>query len=204
MDQVRDTLRLHHYSLRTEQSYLQWVKRFIFFHNKRHPRDMAEAEITAFLTFLAVKKNVSASTQNQALSALLFLYKQVLNIELDWMDDITRAKRPKRLPAVLSRSDVMRVLRALNGPHKLVAYTLYGTGMRLMEALRLRIKDIDFNYNQIIVREGKGNKDRVTILPESLKDPLNRQIQFSRRLYELDRRESARRLFAICARAQVS
>ena len=131
MDQARDALRLHHYSLRTEQSYLQWIKRFILFQNKRHPQDMGKPEISEFLTFLAVKKNVAAATQNQALSALLFLYKKVLNMELDWIDDVVRAKRPKRLPVVLPKQKLMSLLRNMNGTHKLLAYLLYGTGMRL-------------------------------------------------------------------------
>ncbi|MDH5631750.1 MAG: integron integrase [Gammaproteobacteria bacterium] len=191
MDQVRDCLRIHHYSLRTEQSYTQWIRRYIFFHNKRHPKEMGEQEITAFLTHLAVNKNVSASTQNQALSALLFLYKKVLNIDLEWLDDVVRAKRPQRLPAVLSPEDTSRLLGHLSGVYKLVALTLYGTGMRLMEGLRLRVKDIDFSYEHIIVRSGKGNKDRATILPGSLIDPLKQQLKYGRTLFELDRADGA-------------
>lgn len=191
MDQVRECLRVHHYSLRTEEAYTQWIRRFIFFHNKRHPNELGEPEITAFLTYLATKKHVSASTQNQALSALLFLYKKVLNIELEWMDDIVRAKRPQRLPAVLSRQDVSRVLGCLHGSYKLIASMLYGTGMRLMEVMRLRIKDVNFEYRQIIVRSGKGNKDRVTVLPESLLTPLEQRIALSRTYFELDRLVSA-------------
>lgn len=191
MDQVRDTLRLHHYSLRTERSYSQWIRRYIFFHNKRHPRDMGETEISEFLTFLAVKKHVSASTQNQALSALLFLYKKVLNIELEWMDNIVRARRPKRLPVVLSRENTHRLLQHMKGTHRLLAYLIYGTGMRLTEAANLRVKDIDFSYKQITARAGKGDKDRVTMLPEILIKPLENQISESRVLFELDRNEKA-------------
>lgn len=191
MDQARDALRLHHYSLRTEQSYLQWIKRFILFHNKRHPQVMGKPEISEFLTFLAVKKNVAAATQNQALSALLFLYKKVLNMELDWIDDVVRAKRPKRLPVVLPKEKVMSLLRNMNGTHKLLAYLLYGTGMRLTEAAQLRIKDVDFDYRQIIVRSGKGDKGRRTILPEILIKPLQQQIERSRVLFELDRENNA-------------
>lgn len=191
MDQVRDTLRVHHYSLRTEQSYVQWIKRFILFHGKRHPREMGNNEVTAFLTHLAVDKNVSAATQNQALSAILFLYKQVLNIELDWIEDVVRAKRPKRLPVVLPRDTVLKLLDQLHGSHKLLAYLIYGAGLRLMEAARLRVKDIDFHYGQIVVRGGKGDKDRVTILPDSLREPLQQQLKLARRFFELDRLDAA-------------
>ncbi len=191
MDQVRDVLRVHHYSLRTEQSYLQWIRRYILFHGKRHPREMGEEEISAFLTYLAVKKDVSASTQNQALSALLFLYKKVLGIEPAWLDGVTRAKRPKRLPVVLPRETVRTLLSQLTGTHKLVAYLIYGTGMRLMEAARLRVKDVDFSYRQITIRAGKGDKDRKTILPGKLISPLQRQLELSRRLFDLDRAEQS-------------
>ncbi len=165
LDQVRDTLRVKHYSIRTEESYIQWIKRFIYFHNKKHPADMGEAEITAFLTHLAVNKNVTSSTQNQALSALLFLYKQVLNIDLLWLDGVTRAKRPSRLPEVLPKEQVMQLLDAIPGTNGLIARLLYGTGMRLLEAMRLRVQDMDF----IIVRSLYG-KERVlkTVQPYSL------------------------------------
>src|SRR3989304_6857726 len=176
LDQVRDALRVRHYSIRTEETYLQWIKRYILFHNKTHPRDLGEAEISAYLTHLAVNKNVSASTQNQALSALLFLYQQVLGIKLDWLDNVVRAKRPKRLPVVLSRDEIQRVLKLITGTNGLVARLMYGTGMRLMEVMRLRIKDIDLSYKQILIRSGKGDKDRVTLLPESLIPELQQQI----------------------------
>lgn len=191
MDQVRDALRVHHYSLRTEQSYMQWIRRFILFHGKRHPREMGADEIAAFLTYLAVQKDVAASTQNQALSALLFLYKKVLGLEPDWLGDVTRAKRPKRLPVILPRETVRQLLGRLTGVHKLIAYLIYGTGMRLMEAARLRVKDIDFNYKQITIRGGKGDKDRITMLPEKLITPLQRQLALGRQLYDLDRAERA-------------
>ncbi|MDH5408131.1 MAG: integron integrase [Gammaproteobacteria bacterium] len=191
MDQVRNVLRVHHYSIRTEEVYLQWIRRFIFFHNKRHPKDMGKPEVTEFLTHLAVKKNVSASTQNQALSALLFLYQKVLNIEIEWIDDVIRAKRPVRLPTVLSKHDVVRLLEAIRGEHKLLASVLYGTGMRLMEAVRLRIQDVDFDRKNIIVRSGKGDKDRVTLLPDVLVEPLKNQFLYSKRLFERDRGENA-------------
>jgi integron integrase len=186
LDRVHEAFRVHHYSLRTEDAYIQWIKRYIFFHNKRHPDEMGEPEIRAFLTHLAVNRNVSASTQNQALSALLFLYKKVLNKELDWIDDVVRAKRPARLPVVLSQDEVRNLISSLTGTNKLLAYTLYGTGMRMMELLRLRIGDIDFAYRQILVRSGKGNKDRRTILPEILVDPLQKQIARAKRLHQQD------------------
>lgn len=191
MDQVRSALRYHHYSLRTEQSYSQWIKRFILFHGKRHPVEMGEQEIVGYLTFLANEKHVSASTQNQALSALLFLYKKVLNIELEWMDDIVRAKRPKRLPVVLSQPETIKLLKQLKPPYKLIAYVMYGTGVRLMEAMRLRVKDIDFSYRKIIIRSGKGDKDRVTMLPDMLIQPLRKQLEYSKTLFDLDREEKA-------------
>jgi integron integrase len=186
LDRVRDTLRVHHYSLRTEEAYIQWIKRYIFFHNKRHPEEMGEAEITAFLTHLAVDRHVAASTQNQALSALLFLYKKVLMLELEWLDNVVRAKRPLRLPVVLSKNEVMSLLKNLSGTNKLLGYLLYGTGMRIMEALRLRVGDIDFEYKHIVVRSGKGNKDRTTILPEILIKPLEKQLARARELHQQD------------------
>jgi len=186
LDQVRDMLRLRHYSIRTEESYIQWIKRYIYFHHKTHPRELGEVHITAFLTDLAVNKNVSASTQNQALSALLFLYKQVLGVQLEWLTDVVRAKRPKRLPVVLSREEVLRLLQLLDGTNGLVARLMYGTGMRLMEAIRLRIKDVDFSYKQIIIREGKGDKDRVTMLPETLVADLRQQLVRVKQLHNTD------------------
>lgn len=189
MDKVRDAMRVKHYSIRTEQSYIQWIKRYIFFHNKKHPADMGEAEITAFLTHLAVNKNVTPSTQNQALSALLFLYKQVLNIELQWLDGVVRAKRPSRLPTVLPKEQVTQLLASIPGVNGLIARLLYGTGMRLMEAMRLRVQDVDFDYRQIMVRQGKGAKDRATMLPDSLIVPLQEQLRHAKHIHELDLRE---------------
>jgi integron integrase len=168
LDQVRERIRTLHYSIRTEQSYVGWIKRFILFNNKKHPKDMGRLELEAFLTHLAVKRNVSASTQNQALNALLFLYKQVLNIELPWLEDVTRAKKPKRLPVVLTVREINSVLASLDGTKGLIAQLLYGTGMRLMECIRLRVKDVDFERREILVRDGKGGKDRVTVLPEKI------------------------------------
>lgn len=188
LDQVRDQMRLKHYSLRTEETYLFWIKRFILFHGKRHPSEMGEQEITAFLTHLAVEKNVAASTQNQALAAILFLYKQVLNHELDWMDDIVRARRSTRIPEVLTAGQVMALLRELKGTHQLLARLLYGTGMRLMEGIRLRVRDINFDYRQVIVRNGKGGKDRATVLPDTLMVPLQSHLK---RVHALHRRDLA-------------
>jgi integron integrase len=172
MDQVREKLRVKHYSIRTEQTYSGWIKRYIYFHGKRHPKDMGAAEIEAFLTYLAVEGNVAASTQNLAKSSLLFLYREVLEIELPWLDNVTQAKVPKRLPVVLTVSEVQNVLSHLNGTHLLIASLLYGGGMRLMEAVRLRVKDVEFERSEILVREGKGFKDRVTMLPEVIIDSL--------------------------------
>lgn len=168
LDQVRDKLRVKHYAIRTEQTYVDWIKRYIFFHGKRHPKNMGAEDVEAFLTHLAVAGKVAASTQNQAKSALLFLYREVLEIQLPWLDNITQAKAPKRLPVVLTVSEVQSVLSCLKGTHLLIASLLYGGGMRLMEAVRLRVKDVEFERREIVVREGKGSKDRVTMLPEAV------------------------------------
>jgi integron integrase len=186
LDQVRDALRVRHYSLRTEATYIQWIRRFILFHDKRHPREMGEQEITAFLTHLAVNKHVAPSTQNQALAAILFLYKEVLARELDWMDDIVRAKRAERIPEVLSPEQVRRLIGQLEGTHQLMARLLYGTGMRLMEAVRLRVRDVDVHYRQIAVRNGKGNKDRVTVLPGALFEALKAHLARVKALHDKD------------------
>jgi integron integrase len=186
LDQVRDACRVRHYSLRTERAYIGWIRRFIVAHGKRHPRDMGGTEIASFLTGLATRGRVAASTQNQALSALLFLYRVVLGVELPWLDDVVRAKRPRRVPVVLSRGEVTRVLGAMDGVHWLMAALLYGSGLRLMECLRLRVKDVDFARNEITVREGKGRKDRRVPLPETLREALERQIARARLLHEAD------------------
>lgn len=177
LDQLREALRTRHYSRRTESTYCQWVKRYIFFHEVRHPKDMAEPEINAFLTHLAVNLKVSASTQNQALSALLFLYRHVLGREIGDLGDVIRARKPKRLPVVMSREEVKLVLDNLSGDKWLAASLMYGTGMRLMECLKLRVQDIDFFRSEVLVRKGKGNKDRITMLPESLKSPLQSHLE---------------------------
>jgi integron integrase len=186
MDEVRRVLRVKHYSIRTEAVYVSWIRRFILANGKRHPRDMGEAEVEGFLSQLAVQGKVAAATQNQALAALLFLYKQVLTIELPWMEGVVRAKRSQRVPTVLSHDEVTRVLARMDGRSWLLASLLYGTGMRLMEALRLRIKDVDFARNEITIRDGKGGKDRRTMLPRSLTDPLRREIERARLLHEAD------------------
>ncbi len=178
LDQLRDAIRLKHYSYSTEKSYVHWAKRYILFHNKRHPAEMGAAEIEAFLTHLAKDEKVSSSTQNQALNALLFLYRNVLQMDLPVPLHALRAKRSAHLPTVLSKDEVMRVLAAIQGRHQMMAQLLYGCGLRLMECLRLRVKDIDFERSQIVVRNGKGEKDRMTMLPVSLVEPLKAQIAF--------------------------
>lgn len=186
LDRVRDAIRRKHYSIRTEEAYVHWIKRYILFHDKRHPREMGTSEIEAFLTRLAVEQNVAASTQNQALSALLFLYREVLQLDLDRSIDAVRAKRPKRLPTVLTKEETRKVLECLSGTHQLMAKLLYGSGLRLMECMRLRVKDIDFAQRQIIIRDGKGMKDRVTMLPDSLVVPLREHLQRVKRIHEQD------------------
>jgi integron integrase len=186
LEQVVARLRVKHYSLRTEQIYVDWIKRFVWFHGKRHPKDMGAAEIEAFLTNLAVERSVSASTQNQAKSALLFLYKEVLQIELPWLDNVTQAKAPKRLPVVMTQNEVRTVLARLDGTVWLICSLLYGSGLRIMECLRLRVKDVDFERCEILVREGKGFKDRVTMLPVSLVQLLKQQLERVKTLHEED------------------
>jgi integron integrase len=186
LDRVRGAIRLRHYSIRTEQAYSDWIRRFILFHNKRHPSEMAEREVTEFLTHLAREGKVAASTQNQALSALLFLYKEVLKQEIGWLDQVERAKKPAKLPVVLSRDEVRRLLRELAGTARLMAGLLYGSGLRLMECVRLRVKDIDFAYAQITVRDAKGGKDRVTMLPVELVDSLQKHLTKTRAQHEQD------------------
>jgi integron integrase len=186
LDEVRGRLRVRHYSLRTEQAYLGWIRRFIHANGKRHPRDLGGREVEAFLTRLATRGNVAAGTQNQALSALLFLYREVLQQDLPWMSDIVRAKRPRRLPVVLTRDEVNLLLAQLQGRDWLMASLLYGSGMRLMECLRLRVKDVDFSRHDIIVREGKGDKDRHVPLPRKLVAALRAQIASTRVLHLAD------------------
>jgi len=186
LDQVQARMRLRHYSLRTEQAYLYWIRRYIRSNLPHHPRELDGAAVEAFLTRLAVRDHVAASTQNQALSALLFLYREVLGVELAWMESVVRAKRPQRLPVVLSRQQVTDLLARLSGREALMAGLLYGSGLRLMECLRLRVKDVDVQRSELTVRSGKGNKDRMTVLPEALKAGLLRQISDVRVLHDSD------------------
>lgn len=186
LDQVRDRLRTKHYSIRTEKSYVDWIRRFILFHNKRHPQEMGAAEVEQFLTHLAVVGKVAASTQNQALSAILFLYREVLNSQLEWLENMVRARKPERVPVVLTRDECRSILLRLDGQYRLMANLLYGAGLRLMECVRLRVKDVDFGYRQIVVCDGKGHKDRVTMLPDSLENPLREQIERVRSFHEQD------------------
>jgi len=186
LEQMRDVMRLKHYSFRTEQSYCDWVERFIRFHHLRHPRDMREAEVSEFLTHLARAERVASSTQNQALSALLFLYKHVLKEEIGWLGEVERAKKPQRLPVVLTQEEAHRLLGQLHGRSRLMAGLLYGSGLRLMECVRLRVKDVDFGYAKIVVRDGKGAKDRVTMLPVNLRAPLERHLAKVKAQFEED------------------
>ena len=186
LDQVRGKIRLKHYSIRTEQTYVDWIKRFILHFDKRHPRELGAAEVEAFLTHLAVAGNVAAATQNQAKSALLFLYREVLETELPWLDNVERARTPKRLPVVLTREEVQGVLGRLTGTHWLIASLLYGAGLRIMEGLRLRVKDVEFSRREILVRDGKGFKDRVTMLPAALAAPLAEHLERVKALHGRD------------------
>ena len=186
LDQVRDAIRLKHFSYRTEQTYVQWIRRYILFHDKRHPKDMGVPEIEAFLTHLAVKECVAATTQNQALSALIFLYKQVLQQPLDGRIDAIRAKRSRKLPTVLTPDEVRSVIQQMSGVHRLIVQLLYGSGLRLREAMQLRIKDLDFPQYQVVVRDAKGQESRITMLPESLIDPLQEHLQGVQRIHRQD------------------
>lgn len=186
LEQVQGKLRIKHYSIKTEKSYISWIKRFILFHDKKHPKEMGVKEIEAFLGYLAVELNVAASTQNQAFNALIFLYKYVLECEITEPINACRAKRPTLVPTVLTMDEIYRLLSAMSGTHRLMAKLIYGSGMRLMECVRLRVKDIDFGLNQVVVRSGKGAKDRVTVLPANLQDPIRNQLEFAKRLHESD------------------
>lgn len=186
---MREHLRLKHYSIRTERSYVSWIKRYIHFHDKRHPRDMGKVEIEAFLTSLAVDRNVAAATQNQALSALLFLYREVLDISLPWLDDVVRAKRPARLPVVLTRNEVAKLRAEIRDPQiSLIVDLLYGAGLRLMEAVRLRVKDVELERAEVLVRDGKGGKDRITMLPGRLVEIVRAQLALARSVHDTDLR----------------
>ena len=187
LDQLRTFMRARRYSLRTEEAYLDWIRRFILFHGKRHPRDLGEQEITEFLTDLAVHRHVAASTQNQALSALLFLCQQFFERKLGRLDDALRASRPARVPVVLTREEVRALLAHVAPTYRLIADLIYGSGLRLLEALRLRVKDVDFGYGRIIVRDGKGMKDRVTMLPQRLQRPLREHLAHVKAVHERNR-----------------
>ncbi len=191
LDRVRAALGVRHYSRRTEEAYVAWIRRYILFHGKRHPADMGSSELTAFLSSLALNGRVAASTQNQALSALLFLYREVLELDVPWLDGLVRAKRPQRLPVVLTRDEVRAVLRLLNGVPRLMASLLYGSGLRLLECCRLRAQDIDFAANQIVVRGAKGDKDRVTVLPAVIKADLARHLERVRQQHQRDLQHGA-------------
>jgi integron integrase len=195
LDQVREAIRVKHYSIRTEQAYVSWVKRYILFHDKRHPADMGKPEIETFLSHLAVDLNVSASTQNQAFNALLFLYQHVLDRELPQTINAKRAKKPKRLPTVMTKEEAQRVIGALSGTHQLMAKLCYGSGLRLMECVRLRVKDVDFGMNQIVVRDGKGTVDRATVFPETIKAPLEEHLKRVKSLHEKDLAEGYGRVY---------
>jgi integron integrase len=186
LDRVRQAIRTRHYSHRTEKAYIGWIKRFILFHNRRNPEEMGEKEISQFLSSLANDSHVSASTQNQALNALLFLYQEVLGKKIGLVQGIVRARRPKRLPVVLTREEVRSILGSLRGLEWIMTMVLYGAGLRLMECLRLRVKDIDFSRNEIRVRSGKGDKDRVAMLPAAIKEPLRRHLELARKQFESD------------------
>lgn len=189
LDQLRGKLRLKHYSIRTEQAYVDWVRRFILHFDKQHPLTLGAAEVEQFLTHLAVVGKVASSTQNQAKSALLFLYKEVLGVELPWLDEVEQAKTPKRLPVVLTQHEVERILAHLAGTQHLIVSLLYGTGMRILEVLRLRVKDIDFARKEILIRDGKGYKDRVTMLPLSLIEPLQAHLVKVKAMHQQDLKE---------------
>jgi integron integrase len=187
LDQLRERIRYCHYSLRTEQAYVFWVRHFIRFNDRRHPRDLGACEVERFLTYLATEKHVAPSTHKQALSAILFLYRQVLDVDLPWMQQIGRPVQRPRVPVVLSRHEVARMLREVEPPFRLIAHLLYGAGLRLMECLQLRVKDIDFDRRVIVVREGKGFKDRVVMLPKPLERDLREQVERSKALWACDR-----------------
>ena len=186
LERVRDRIRVKHYSIRTEHAYVDWVRRYILFHGRRHPCEMGAAQVEGFLTHLAVQGNLAASTQNQAKSALLFLYRDVLGCELPWLDGVVSAKRPQRLPVVLTRDEVTAVLDRMSGTNALLGRILYGAGLRLMEAVRLRVKDVDLVRREILVRDGKGAKDRVTMLPAVLIEPIKVQLEVARSLHRRD------------------
>ncbi|MBW1901965.1 MAG: integron integrase [Deltaproteobacteria bacterium] len=195
LDQVRQRIRLKGYSIRTERAYVSWIKRFILFNDKRHPIDMGKAEIEAFLSYLALKCSVSPSTQNQAFNSIIFLYKHVIEKELPNDIDAFRAKRPVKLPVVLSREETMRVIDAMIGIHQVMAIVMYGSGLRVMECVRLRVKDVDFEMDQIVVRNGKGNVDRITVFPDKVKAPLEAILRHTKQIHANDLSEGYGRVY---------
>lgn len=186
LEQVRQMLRVQHYSLRTEESYLYWIRYFIRFHKKRHPKDMSEKEVEAFLTHLAVDRKVSPSTQNQALSAILYLYKKVLKVELPWLNNVVRAKRKTYIPVVFTREEIKQLLAQFDGTYWLIFSLIYGAGLRISECARLRVKDVDFHYKQLIIRDSKGDRDRVTVFPIPLIDPIRTHLARVKELHDQD------------------
>ncbi len=195
LDQVRGIIRLKHYSIRTEHAYVSWIKRYIFYHDKRHPKDMGKREIESFLSHLAVELKVAASTQNQAFNAVLFLYREVLKIDIDDKINAVRAKRPKRLPTVMSKEEALSVIGVLSGINKIMAMLLYGCGLRLIECVRLRVQDIDFEQNQLLVRDGKGMKDRVTVLPQSVQELLKEHLGWVKLVHKEDLKKGNGRVY---------
>lgn len=194
LNDVRAVMRMRHYSYQTEKTYVYWIRQYIFFHNTTHPNEMGAQQVEAFLTHLAVEKNVSASTQNQALAALLFLYREVLKVDLPWLEGFSPAKKSSRVPVVLTKQEVALILNELNGTNWIIANLLYGAGLRLIEALRLRVKDFDFGFKQIVVRDGKGAKDRFTVFPAKLIEPLQKQFEYAQMLHEQDLRRGIGRV----------
>ncbi len=194
LDQVRAVLRTRHYSYRTEKTYIEWILQYIRFHDIKHPKEMGAAEVEAFLTHLAVERTVAASTQNQALAALLFLYREVLSVDLPWLEKFTPAKKSSHIPVVLTKAEVKIITSQLKETNWLIANLLYGAGLRLQEALRLRVKDLDFGFKQIVVRDGKGGKDRFTVLPTILIEPLQKQLVMAEKLHEQDLRRGLGRV----------
>ena len=195
LDQVRAVLRTRHYSYRTEKTYIEWILQYIRFHDIKHPAEMGAPHVEAFLTHLAVERNVAASTQNQALAALLFLYREVLSVDLPWLEKFTPAKKSSHVPVVLTKDEVKLIINQLKNTNWLIANLLYGAGLRLQEALRLRVKDLDFGFKQIVVCDGKGSKDRFTVLPAKLIEPLQKQLTAAEKLHELDLRSGHGRVY---------
>ena len=184
---IRQAILVRRYSIRTERAYVHWIRRFIVFHGRRHPAEMGKAEVTAFLNHLATDKQVAAATQAQALAGVLFLYKEVLEIDLPWLDEVIRARRPRRIPTVLERHEVRELLDAMQGDHATMARLMYGTGMRIGECVAIRVKDLNLERRELVVRDGKGGKDRMTVLPASLVEPLREVLERSRAVYDQDR-----------------